>query len=61
MTISDELAKMPLEDYIRLKKEIISKKWDENNGSNRDEHEYLKGQFIILRELLQPEYRRINP
>jgi len=61
MTISDELARMDLKDYIRLKKEIVSKKWDQNKGKNRDAHEYLKGQFIILRELLDTKYRRIEP
>lgn len=61
MTISDELAKIPLEEYIKLKKEIVSKKWHENKGKNRDAHEYLKGQFIILRELLDLKYRRIHP
>jgi len=61
MTIADELAKMKLEDYIKLKKEIVSKKWSENQGKNRDAHEYYKGQFIVLRELLDPKYRRIFP
>ena len=61
MTISDELEKMKLEDYIKLKKEIVSKKWNENKGKNRDAHEYYKGQFIVLRELLETKYRRINP
>jgi len=61
MTISDELAKMSLEDYIKLKKEIVSKKWHENQGKNGDAHEYYKGQFIVLRELLDTKYRRIQP
>ena len=56
-----ELLNMSLEDYIKFKKDIVSRKWHENKGKNRDAHEYYKGQFIVLRELLEPYYRRIHP
>ncbi len=56
-----ELINMELEDYIKFKKEIVSRTWHEKKGIYKDAHEYLKGQFIILRELLDTRYRRINP
>ena len=59
MTVN--LEDMPLEDYIEFKKNKVSNAWKDNHGVNRDMHEYLKGQFIILRELTEPKYRRENP
>lgn len=55
-----ELLNMSIEDYVKFKKDIVSRKWGENEGKSAA-HEYLKGQFIILREILEPTYRRINP
>ena len=56
-----ELKDMSLEDYIEFKKDKVSSAWKDNHGENRDIHEYLKGQFIILRELTEPKYRRNEP
>ena len=56
-----ELTLMSLEDYIELKYDVVSRKWKKNQGKDGSMHEYLKGQYILLRELLEPKYRRINP
>ena len=56
-----ELLNMSLEDYIELKYDIVSRKWKKNQGRDGFAHEYLKGQYILLRELLEPNYRRLNP
>ena len=53
-----KLDSMPLVDYIEYKLEVVRKAWKEGNG---DHHEYLKGQFLVLRELLEPIYRRDTP
>lgn len=51
------LEKMSIEDYIKHKKEWVSYVWK----NNKDLHEYCKGQFILLREITNPEYRRSKP
>lgn len=56
------LADIPLEDYIKFKKNKVSKQWkDDIVKTGGDNSEYYKGQFIILRELLEPKYRREEP
>ena len=52
----EHLESIPLEDYIRWKKNIVAKAMKDAvvDGIN---YEYYKGQFLVLRELLEPKYR----
>lgn len=49
---------MPLEDYIRLKKNESAKAWTEAViAHDNNMIEFYKGQYLVLRALLEPEYR----
>lgn len=47
-----------LEDYIRLRKNESAEAWkDAIIARDNDMIEFYKGQYLVLRALLEPEYR----
>ena len=55
------LQGLSIEDFIRHKQEWVKWQWDNQEGLYVNSHEYCKAQFLVLREIMEPKYRRSKP